>query len=212
MNQSATILIADDHPLLLQGHKNVLEAAGYQVIDTALDGNEAYNKIIRHNPRLVILDMQMPVLTGLEVARHLYLKQSDVKVIILSLHRSQEILEAVGTLLSGYVLKEDALEEILNCIETVLRGDRYISPNISGGIVTKERPEALKQLTAAELKILRQVAQRKTSQEIADTLFLSPRTVEKHRENMIKKLDLGPGVNNLQVWALENKHLFDNLT
>lgn len=211
MKHTTTIIIADDHPLLLQGHKTFLETAGYQVIDTALDGNEAYNKIIRHTPHLAILDMQMPVLTGLEVAQHLHQKQSPVKVIILSLHRSQDIFEAVGTSLNGYILKEDALDEILNCIEAVGRGETYVSPNIRGGVSSRERPEILQQLTAAELKILRQVAQKKTSQEIADALFLSPRTVEKHRENILKKLELGPGVNNLSLWALENKHLFDDL-
>jgi DNA-binding NarL/FixJ family response regulator len=211
MKHTTSIIIADDHPLLLQGHKTFLETAGYQVIDTALDGNEAYNKIIRHNPHLAILDMQMPVLTGLEVAQHLHQKQSPVKVIILSLHRSQDIFEAVGTSLHGYILKEDALDEILNCIEAVGRGETYVSPNIRGGVSSRERPEILQQLTAAELKILRQVAQKKTSQEIADALFLSPRTVEKHRENILKKLELGSGGNNLSLWALENKHLFDDL-
>lgn len=208
MSHKTTILLADDHPLILEGNRAYLASAGFEIVALAKDGNDAYNKIIRHNPDIAVLDMQMPVLTGLESAKAIHQKKLPIYIIILSLHLSQEIYEAVGKYIHGYILKEDALEEILKCIETVLEGKTYVSKKITSGFTFADSNK-LSNLTPSEYKILQYIAKRMTSHEIAETLFLSPRTVEKHRENIIKKLRLNNIPNALQLWVSENKTLFE---
>ncbi|MBD3583513.1 response regulator transcription factor [Flavobacterium selenitireducens] len=202
-----SIIIADDHPLVLEGYKSYLASAGFAILDTAHDGNEAFNKICRQQPDFAILDMEMPVLKGLEVAAYLHQNKVDVKVIILTLHSAKEIFDAVGKTIDGYLLKEDALDEILKCIRDIELGNHYVSSKIKQSSLASA-PDALKVLSASEIKILQYIAKKMTSREIADTLFLSPRTVQKHRENIIRKLDITPGANNLLLWVSDNRHLF----
>jgi DNA-binding NarL/FixJ family response regulator len=203
---SQTLLIADDHPLILKGNKTYLKSVGFSHIDTAKDGNEAFNKIAQGQYDIAILDMQMPILTGLEVAKLVVQKKLKTRVIILSLHKLEELVQALGTYIYGYVLKEDALEEIVKCIENVADDKTYISQKLAQNIIFETESVVAKKLTAAEFKILQYIAQKKSTQEIAETLFLSPRTIEKHRENIIKKLEIPHGNNNLQLWAIEHKN------
>ncbi len=204
-----TVVIADDHPILLTGNKAFLESRGYNVPATAMDGNDAYNAIVTHNPDIALLDQDMPKLTGLEVAAQCAQKEIKTKIIILTLYKQEAILNEVGKTIQGYLLKEDALQEIENCIRQVLSGETFVSKKIVEGIHFSTNTEELNDLTIAESKILRYLAKNFSSSQIADELFISKRTVEKHRSNIIKKLEIPSSQNGLLLWVQKHPHLFN---
>jgi len=203
-----TIVIADDHPILLTGTKAFLESKRYTIVGTALNGNDAYNEIIKHNPDIAILDFDMPKLNGLEIATQCQQKGLLVKIIILTLFKQEAILQEVGTTISGYVLKEDALQEIETCIQAVLAGKTFVSKKIESGVHFATDSEKLTDLTVSEAKILRYLAKNFSSSQIAEELFISKRTVEKHRSNIIKKLEIPPTQNGLLLWVQKHPELF----
>jgi DNA-binding NarL/FixJ family response regulator len=204
-----TIVIADDHPILLTGNKAFLESKRFTVVATAMDGNEAFNAIITHNPDIAILDYDMPKLTGLEVASQCAIKGISTKIIILTLFKQEAILSEIGNTIQGYLLKEDTLQEIEACIRQVLSGKTFVSKKIEEGIHFSAPNEAINALTIAESKILRYLAKNFSSSQIADELFISKRTVEKHRSNIIKKLEIPPTQNGLLLWVQKHPHLFN---
>lgn len=206
MNPS--IVIADDHPILLMGNKAFLESKKFRVVATATDGNEAYNAIITHNPDIAILDYDMPKLTGIEVALQCITKGISTKIIIHTLYKQEAILNEIGNTIQGYLLKEDALQEIEFCIRQVLSGKTFVSKKIEEGIHFSTTNE-LNTLTIAESKILRYLAKNFSSSQIAEELFISKRTVEKHRSNIIKKLEIPPTQNGLLLWVQKHPHLFN---
>ncbi|MEZ4779135.1 MAG: response regulator transcription factor [Flavobacteriaceae bacterium] len=204
-----TIIIADDHPILLTGTKAFLESKRFNVLATALDGNEAYNAIALHIPDIAILDFDMPKLNGLEIASECQKKEVATKIIILTLFKEEAILNEVGNSIQGYLLKEDALQEIEFCIQEVLAGRTYVSKHIEEGIHFSKETEVVKSLTVSELKILRYLAKNFSSSQIAEELFISKRTVEKHRSNIIKKLEIPPTQNGLLLWVQKHPELFN---
>lgn len=206
---NATLIVADDHPILLTGTKAFLESKRFNVLATALDGNEAYNAIVTHAPDIAILDFDMPKLNGLEIAAQCQQKGIETKIIILTLYKQEAILNEVGKSIQGYLLKEDALEEIEQCIKEVVTGNTFISKILEDGIHFASSPEELTNLTVAESKILHYLAKNFSSSQIADELFISKRTVEKHRSNIIKKLEIPPTQNGLLLWVQKNPHLFN---
>ncbi len=206
---STTIVIADDHPILLTGNKAFLESKRFHVVATAMDGNEAYNAIITHLPDIAILDYDMPKLTGIEVAQQCITKQISTKIIILTLYKQEAILNEVGNTIQGYLLKEDTLQEIEVCIRQVLSGKTFVSKKIDEGIHFSSTNEGLDKLTNAESKILRYLAKNFSSSQIAEELFISKRTVEKHRSNIIKKLEISPTQNGLLLWVQKHPDLFN---
>lgn len=203
-----TIVVADDHPILLTGTKTFLESKNFQVLTTALDGNEAYNAIVSFAPDIAILDFDMPKLTGLEIANQCHSKGLGTKIIILTLYKQEAIFKEVGKTIHGYILKEDALKEIELCIHEVFSGNAFVSRHIKKGIHFSSNAEELHNLTVAELKILRYLARNFSSSQIAEQLFVSKRTVEKHRSNIIKKLEIPPTQNGLLLWVQKHPHLF----
>lgn len=205
-----TIVIADDHPILLTGTKAFLESKGFTIIATAMDGNDAYNQIIKHTPTVAILDFDMPKLNGLEVASECSQKAIETKIIILTLFKEEAILQEVGKTIQGYILKEDALQEIEECIKEVIAGNTYVSKNIEAGIHFSNDSEELNKLTVAETKILRYLAKNFSSSQIAEELYISKRTVEKHRSNIIKKLEISPTQNGLLLWVQKHPELFNS--
>jgi len=207
--KKAPIVIADDHPLLLKGLYDFLIEKGYNVCGMAENGNTAYNEIVKKKPVIAILDIQMPILSGLEVAAKCRQNKLDVKIILITLHREKELLlEAKKLNIFGYVLKEFAIEEIETCLQSVLAGTPYFSPRIMELLEEgKKEQSAIQLLTPSEKKILRYIASDKTNKEIAELLFISARTVEKHRSNIIQKLDLNPRTNSLLHWAKDHKDL-----
>ncbi|NER12744.1 response regulator [Leptobacterium flavescens] len=206
--KESSIIIADDHPLLLKGLHDFLVEKKFNVIDSASDGNAAYNLILKHKPTIAILDIQMPRLSGLEVASKCKQSGLDTKVILITLHREKDLFyQAKDLNVFGYVLKEFAIEEIENCLASVLNNTPYFSPKITEFLNIKENSDdALASLTPSEKKILKLIAQDKTNKEIAEFLFISVRTVEKHRSNIIAKLDLNPKTNSLLIWAKDHQN------
>lgn len=204
-----TIVIADDHPILLTGTKAFLESKRFTIVATAMDGNDAYNKIVKHIPDVAVLDFDMPKLNGVEVAQQCRQNGIETKIIILTLFKQEAILQEVGTSIQGYVLKEDALQEIEECIQQVLSGSTFVSENMEAGVHFSTTSKQLNNLTTAEAKILRYLAKNLSSSQIAEELYISKRTVEKHRSNIIKKLEIPPSQNGLLLWVQKHPELFN---
>lgn len=201
-----TIITADDHPLLLRGLNDFLLERGYNIIGSGKNGKEAYNLITKENPNIAILDIQMPFMSGIEIAKECKTNCVQTKIILITLHKEPEIYEQAKELnIFGYILKEFALEEIETCLENVLKGEHYFSPNIATKLNKKNTASSLLDvLTPSERKILKLIGKDKTNKEIATLLFISYRTVEKHRSNIISKLKLKHKTNSLLIWAKQN--------
>lgn len=210
MIKNSSIIIADDHPLLLKGLYDFLIEKKYNVIDKAIDGIAAYNLIIKHKPDIAILDIEMPKLTGIEVAKKCKVNNLDTKIILITLHREKDLFYQAQELnLYGYILKDFAIEEIETCLDSVSNNIPYFSPKIKSLLVKKNKDDSLlSNLTPSEIKILRLIAKDKTNKEIAEMLFISIRTVEKHRSNIIIKLSLNHKTNSLLIWAKDHLNSF----
>lgn len=208
---STTIILADDHPLLLNGTKEFLETKWYNVIDTATDGNTAYNKIIELQPDIAILDFDMPKLNGLEVAQQIKRKKISTKVIILTLHKQESILQEIGQSIHGYVTKDSALQELEACLESVKNNSNYIGEKLKNSIhFNGDTDSNVKELSPTEIKILKYLDKNLNSTQIAEELFISKRTVEKHRSNIIKKLEIDTtNQNAIFVWLKNHPNIFN---
>lgn len=201
-----SIIIADDHPLLLKGLSDFLIEKGFNLLGSGKDGREAYNLIVQTEPDIAILDIQMPYMSGLEIAQKCKSLHINTKIVLITLHKEKELYQKAQELnIFGYILKEFALEEIETCIKTVTEGVPFFSEKIKEliGVVVTEDSD-LNTLTPSEKKILKLIAQDKTNKEIASQLFISYRTVEKHRSNIITKLNIEPKTNSLLIWAKEH--------
>lgn len=205
------ILIADDHPIFLKGLQEVIEdAENLQVMYKTYNGTDAINVGLAGEFDIAILDIDMPGANGLQVAERILAQKSDVSIILLTMHKAKDaFLKALEIGVSGYVLKENAVVDIINAIAAVSKYQSYISPEMSSFLLknkNRTRPEAtsqLAQLTQSEKKILEKVAQYKSTKEIADELYISEKTVSNHRMNISKKLNLS-GKNSLLRFAIEN--------
>ncbi len=203
-----TIVIADDHPMLLKGLNDELVNSGYSIIGQADNGIQALELILKLQPKIALLDIDMPVLNGFEVIKMARDKGSKTKFIILSFHKeSYYLVQAKTFQIDGYLLKEDSFFEIERCINEVLEDKTYFSKSIDAQpiIQATEELKRLNLLTLSETKILKLIAQKISNQEIADSLSISIRTVEKHRSNIIDKLGLKKENNVLTNWALVNR-------
>jgi DNA-binding NarL/FixJ family response regulator len=200
------ILIADDHPLTLIGTKGFVESLGYEVDDICSNGIIAFNLIVSHQPTIAILDINMPGIDGLEVLEKVIKQKLKTKVILLTMHKEMTVFKKANQLgVSGYILKENAQDELQKCLEEVKRGNQYVSKNLTNELTnnTETTIEGLEKLTFAEKKVLELIAQQKTSRQIADLLFISEKTVEGHRSNIISKLELPKEKNVLLIWAMK---------
>jgi two-component system, NarL family, response regulator DegU len=210
MSDIRTVVIADDHPLFRAGVRQALENAGsVRVAGEAADGEEALRLITELKPDCAVLDIQMPLMTGLEIARRAEHMNLGTKIILLTMIDDRKIfLDAIECGVLGYVLKDSAVTEITRAIDSATAGKHYISPSLSGLLVDNKRhgkvPPGLNDLTQTELRILRLLADLKSNQEIADELFISKRTVENHKVNMSRKLHLD-ATNALLKLALKHK-------
>lgn len=200
MKPVITVVIADDHPIFRAGLRQVLEAdAALGVAGEAGDGDEALAAIESIRPDLAVLDIDMPGRDGLDVTRALRDRRSTTRVILLTLHTDAWFLnKALDAGVHGYVPKESAVTEIAGAIKCVHAGREYVSPVLSGMLIERSRRTdalakelpALDRLTPTEMKVLKLVAEIKTTKEIAEALCISPRTVEHHRTSLTTKLDL----------------------
>ena len=214
IDKDFTIVIADDHPMLLSGLNEELTRNGYNVIGQANNGAKALDLILKLQPDIALLDIDMPLMTGLEVIKSAKEKNSETKFVILSFHREPEyVVQAKALQIDGYLLKEDSFVEIDSCMETVLNGREYFSNSFDTASLdsASEEMTKLKTLTPSEVTILKLIASQKNTVEIAEELFVSTRTVEKHRSNIIDKLLLEKGTNTLTNWALLNRVLISKI-
>ncbi len=201
-----SIIIADDHPLILKGLHNFLIEKGYNVIASAKNGKEALTLIKAKKPDIAILDIQMPFFTGLEIARECSNNSIPTKIILITLEKDEKIYnEAKSLFIYGYVLKEFALEEIENCISSVIEDKSYFSPDLINYLKPDTKPEVLNTLTNTEQKVLHFIAKNKTANEIGTLLHSSRRTIEKHKSNIIKKLNIEKTPNCLLIWAKDHQ-------
>lgn len=203
-----SIVIADDHPLMLRGLTDFLQSRGYNIVGSAGDGQSAYNLIIKLKPQIAILDIRMPHKTGLEIAEDVQKNGISTKIILITFDKEEELYDkAVESGVYGYILKDFAIEEIEICIAKVENGHAYFSEEIAEYLRHdgKERPKVLELLTKSELKIVKLISENRTSYEISEELSISPRTVDKHRSNILAKLNLDKKPTALSVWASVNK-------
>jgi DNA-binding NarL/FixJ family response regulator len=199
------ILIADDHPFTLQGTKSFVESYGYNVTDTCSNGISALNLITLHLPDIAILDINMPGLDGLDVSQKIQESKLKTKVILLTMHKEMTIYKKASEYgIYGYILKEHAQTELEKCLLEVKKGNKYVSEFLEDELVVdnKNNNDQLAKLTLSERKIVGLICQQKTSKQIAELLFLSERTVEGHRTNIIEKLGLPKEKNTLLKWAI----------
>jgi len=214
MEKKIQIIIADDHPIFRSGLKQIIgEEEDIEIIGEAADGEKALEIIIKKKPEVAVLDIDMPKKTGFEILKEVTSKKIPVNIIFLTMHKGENLFnEAMDLGIKGYVLKESAADDICECIRLVANDDYAISPLISNFLVKrlsmsnklkKDKP-SINDLTQSERKILRLISLNKSSKEIADDLFISYKTVETHRTNISKKLNL-QGSLSLLRFALENK-------
>ena len=204
------IFIADDHPILVKGLQDLLLEKGHTVVGTASNGQSALNFIFKEEPDIAILDVEMPFLTGIEIAKAIQKNNSKTKIILITLHKEIELyLQAKKLNIYGYLLKEFALEEIEKCLVSVTENKPYFSEKIKDMLgYTQESKNILKELTMTERRIVKLISQHKSNKEIGHLLFISSRTVEKHRSNIINKLNIERKTGTLTTWVQKNKHLF----
>ncbi len=205
-----SIVVADDHPLLLKGLNDELLANDYTVVGQAANGMEALSLIVKYQPRIALLDIEMPLLSGFEVIRMAKEKRVSSKFIVISYHNEFDYIARAKTLnIDGYLLKEDSFFEIERCIEAVINGETYFSLSFDAGSIQNVNDELkrLQFLTPSEMNILKLIANGASNIEIADTLSLSKRTVEKHRSNIITRLEIKGGTNALTNWSLIHKNI-----
>lgn len=200
------ILIADDHPLTLQGTKSFVQLFGYTVIDTCSNGIAALNLINLHVPDIAILDIDMPGMDGLDVAEKILLSKLKTKIVLLTMHKEMTVYERAKEIgVFGYVLKEHAQNELEDCLKKVALGNEYVSAFLDEELINNSSLEAeMLQLTFSEKKILELIKIQKTNKQIAQSLFLSERTIEGHRRNIIEKLGLAKEKNSLLKWAIQS--------
>lgn len=204
------VLLADDHHIFRKG---VISICGddecINIAGEASNGNEAYTLIARLKPDIALLDIDMPGMNGLEVAKKLRKEGINTKIVILTIYKDKEYFdEAMNLDIKAYVLKDNIANDLVDCIKQVADGDYYISPSISGYLIKNRRiksgSDELDKLTSAEIEVLKRIAENKTSRQIAEELFRSIRTIENHRNNIINKLSL-KGPHALLLYALEHK-------
>jgi DNA-binding NarL/FixJ family response regulator len=208
MKHPVKIVIADDHPVLLEGMVHIINNELNNInIFKATNGAEALQLINNVKPDIAILDIEMPLLNGVEVAKSVLKTKLPTKIIFLTLHKEKSFFEEIAKMnISGYVLKEFSIDEITTCIKTVIKGKKYFSTEIQNYL--EEPVIDLSIFTKTELNILKLIAKEKTTKEIANMLFISDKTVQTHRYNICKKLQLKPEKNSLLRWVFQNLHIF----
>lgn len=205
------IVIADDHPIFRQGVKQAIELIpNAKIVAEASNGMEAYHHILSEIPDIAILDLEMPILSGLDLCTKLKSEMSKIKVIIITMHKEKHYYdEALKSGVDGYLLKDNAIEDLIACIKVVQSGKVYVSPDIESFLIDGEHKndvEKIQQLlTPTEKIILKLIADGHKTTDIASLLFSSPSTVENHRSNMVKKLNLEGEKNALLKFAISIK-------
>ena len=197
------ILVADDHPIVRSGLRKVLDTKpDMEVVAEAEDGAEAVRLALAEDVHVAILDVSMPRMTGIQAAEELHRRKPELKLLMLSMYDSEQFLfESLRAGASGYVLKSDADQDIVEAVRRTMRGQSFLYPSAVSTLVRdfvdRGRPDdegQLDILTPRELQVLKLIAEAHTSKEIAQELVISPKTVERHRQNILDKLGMSDRV------------------
>lgn len=211
------IFLADDHSILRDGLKLILDSEEeFNIVGEAGDGREAYEMIEKLKPDVAVLDISMPSMSGIELSRHLKKYLPNMKILILSRHDKDEYVKQVLQFgVEGYILKDDASDELIKAVKEVVKGNLYLSPRLASGIIReaiqfqsdmeeeKNNQSPFEILTPREREVLKLIAEGSNSREIAEILRISPQTVKTHRVNIMRKLDMHK-VNDLVAYAIKN--------
>ncbi len=202
------ILIADDHPLTLQGTVSFVESYGYKVSYICSNGTSALNLIKLHQPDVAILDINMPGMDGIEIAREIFEIKLATKIILLTMHNEKTLFnKAMEYSVFGYILKEHAITELEKCLAAMRDGIPYVSEIQGKEFVNNTNKDSsdLARLTFSERKVVELIAQQKTTKQIAELLFLSEKAIENHSVNIIQKLGLPKEEDILLKWAMRKQ-------
>lgn len=212
MSPKYRIVIAEDHTILREGLRALLSSnADFEVVGEAQDGREAIRCVEKLKPHLVLTDLSMPRMNGMDAIRDIKRKSPETKILVLTVHKTEEyILATLQAGANGYLLKDSTHAELLAAVRHVLSGKHYISPGISDKVLdgylegrkTLKTRTSWETLTAREREILKLIAEGYKNKEIADDLCISVKTVEKHRANLMEKLNLH-NVQALTTYAIE---------
>jgi DNA-binding NarL/FixJ family response regulator len=193
------VVLVEDHTIVREGLRPLLEGRGIDVVAEAADGLEAVKLVKQLAPQIVIMDVALPRLGGIEATRRIVKANPDMRVIMLTIHdEPQYVFKSLEAGAKGYLVKEAPLEELMTAIQAVMRGERYLSSNFPPGLIESyvrlskrgRKADEFSQLTRREREILQYIAEGHTSPQIAKMLFISKKTVENHRANIMKKLDI----------------------
>jgi len=200
MGHGYRVILADDHVLVRHGLKLILEEnSDLEIAAEVGDGLELLNVLQKINPDLIILDVSMPNLRGIEAIPEIRRVRPNTKVLMLTMHKEEDYLyQAISAGANGYLLKEDAEKELFSAIEHIKNGKIYISPGLADQSMQnwarmrrgEDDSQHVESLTVREREILKLIAEGKSNKEIGDLLFISVRTVERHRANMMSKLNI----------------------
>ncbi len=214
MNTLPTVLIADDHPIFREGLVRTIERDGtFAIAAEASDGEEALRQLQSLHPDLALIDVDMPKMNGIAVAKIAYAEALMTNVIILTMHKDPAYFnKAMDLGVRGYLLKDSVISELTQCLKTVLEGGYYITPAVSHLLVDREKRNeslrhsvpAVQHLTPAERNVMILLGKNMTNKEIADQLFVSIRTVENHRQHICHKLNIH-GHHKLLQFAMEHR-------
>ena len=188
------LLLADDHQIVRQGLKTMLEHEGFTIVGEAADGREAVRLAPTRHPDIAVLDLAMPGLNGVDAAREMLRSEPRMKAVLLTMYTEDPyVLEALRAGISGYVLKTQAAVDLVQAIREVTRGSIYLSPGVSRAVVDAYRHKSdlpPDPLSPREREVLQLVAEGKTTKEIAGVLNISVKTAESHRMHIMSKLDI----------------------
>jgi DNA-binding NarL/FixJ family response regulator len=214
MKNKYTILLADDHSILRAGIRSILTSQNiFEVVDEVDNGKDALHKAIKLKPDMLITDLSMPKTNGTEAIREIKQRLPEIKILVLTMHSGDEhVYAALKSGADGYVLKDDDHDELMSAISNVLSGKKHLSPSICGSIINRflndsgddDTPlSSWDILTHREREVLKLIAEGYRNKDIAEYLSISVKTVEKHRSNLMKKLDLH-SISSLTNYAIQN--------
>ena len=191
---SISILLADDHALVRQGLRSLLEREKMHVVAEASDGQEVIQMGQTHHPDVAVIDISMPTLNGIDAAREIARSSPKTKVILLTQHDEEQYLrEALSSGVRGYVLKNQAVNDLVHAIQQVMRGGFYLSPGVSRSVVEAYRTKSeytSDVLSVRERQVLQLIAEGKSTKDVASLLGISVKTAESHRSRLMRKLDI----------------------
>ena len=212
MENKLRIVLADDHTILREGLRALLSAdPNFDIVGEAKDGREAVRCVEKLEPNLLLMDLSMPRMSGIDAISEIKRRYSETKIIALTVHKTEEyLLTTLQAGVDGYVLKDATHDELVMAIHSVMAGKRYLSPGISGKVIEgylEGKEDSLsvsswQKLSQREREVLKLIAEGYKNKEIAEDLCISLKTVEKHRANLMKKLDLHNAAG-LTVYAVD---------